>query len=576
MRKSLWCAALIGLGASTASAQLDANLEGSDTLFNIMNRAGTGVMRQLETSGAFAVGDMDYIGLGSSNGQAELQSNFQEIAPMSRFLNASGCNDPLAVDPGCWAVGLDGLAIAADNTEHTTCEVLRYSGTLNVVDQNGDGLVCPSCTGNVYTFTDWRDALRIIYGGQHAHITSGVCGSALPARSPIAEKNCNSDVRRQLVASWSTMFEGGCTDTECTQGLKHAWRRDDASGTTDSFLEILSLPAIASVPFCNGTDSGTIGGSTAGSVSNFANADADPIRRTCENAEQICTGTGANANTNGLVLPVRSQVGDEPYFGITESCANPISVGAFGDVQNTDFPAPTVCLNGGAVIGGTCKLPKREGTGTAPVGFNCMANANNDPPGTTSPATFDARIYNSRPRLPNGLPIAQANNPAVTPARQSPWYRMHQTRVLTGANVPNCRELDASDQIGCFVNASPCSIGFAGVGAVGDASTPDTYPNRKGLGLVSDNNSTVNYPTAAGIQDACSTRYAFTRNLWMCTIDDFANTGSQASVGGGTFLAAQNELRDFITTNKAGMDIAVAGAGFITLPGASLTFTECQ
>jgi ABC-type phosphate transport system substrate-binding protein len=560
MRKSLWCAALLGLSAGTASAQLDANYEGSDTLFNILNRADTGIVRQLEASGAIDVGDLVYIGTGSGNGETELESNFQELAPMSRFLDNAACTHASATDPGCWVIALDGLALAADNTEDTTCDVLRYSGALNVTDQNGDGLDCPGCSGNTYTISDWRDVLRIVYGGQHTHIAGSVCGAAFPARSPIAEKNCNSDVRRQLVSSWSNLFEGGCTDGECAQGLKHAWRRDDASGTTEVFLELLSLPAITATPFCNGPDAGT--------VANNTTADADPIRRTCETNEQICTGAagGPNAGTNGLVLPIKSPVGADPYFGITQNCsATTFSVGAFGDVQVTDFPLPSACPNGAPLLGGTCKQPKREGTGTGPTGFDCMAHANNDPPGTVNAATFDARVYNLRPRQPNGL-LVPTSNPALNAMRASPWYRVHQARVAAGSNISFCREPDASDQIGCLVNAAPCTIGFSGVGAVGDASTPDTYPTRKGLGLRSDNNTVNTFPTAAGIQAACSTRYTLTRNLYVCTLDDFANTGTQNTVQSGEYLAAQQELKDFFLTDEPGLDEAVIGAGFITAP----------
>ena len=74
-----------------------------------------------------------------------------------------------------------------------------------------------------------------------------------PARSPIAEKDCASEVRTTLINTWGNMFQGGCTNSNCTQ-LKHAFRRDDVSGTTDTFLELLALPAITATPFCNGNE----------------------------------------------------------------------------------------------------------------------------------------------------------------------------------------------------------------------------------------------------------------------------------------------------------------------------------
>lgn len=561
MKKISMAALLLGLGSTTVHAQAN-DMRGSDTLYTTMNRAVTGLVPQLEAAGSITPGDINYIGTGSSNGQADIVSGKQELAPMSRFLNTTGC----AASPstaGCWQIGLDGLAVASDNTEDTTCDVLRFTGTLAVTDVNGDGLSCPECTNVTastgdYTFSDWRDVLRIIYGGQHKHIAGSVCDQNLPARSSIADKICGSDVRRTLVNTWSNMFEGGCSDPECSQ-LLHAWRRDDASGTTDTFLELLALPAITATPYCNGPDAGTGGNPT--------NADQDPIRRNCTTNEQLCTGTGANAGTNGLVLPIKSPLDTDPYFSTVDSCsATTFSAGAFGDVQVTTFPPPAACPNGAALIAGTCKLPKKEGTGTAPVGYNCLAHAGNDPPGTVGPATFDARTYNMTPRAANGLPITTA---VATAFRNSPWYRIHSTRVNAGSSSAPCRELDATDDIGCLVEASPCTIGFAGASAVGDAASPDPYPFRKGLGLRQQGGVNPVFPTSAEIQDVCATRYTLTRGLWMCTIDDFANTGTQVA----SFVAAQQQLKSLIM-NTTARDSAITGAGFLTVPGPT-TFTPC-
>jgi len=558
MRKSLLCAALLGLSASSASAQstLDNNMRGSDTLFDVMNQAGVGILRQLEAAGTITPGEIVYSGTGSGNGETDLEANFQEFAPMSRFLDAAACANTMGPDPGCWVIGLDGIAIASDNTEDTTCDVLRYSGIIDVTaDLNGDGT-----TEADYSITNWKDVLRIIYGGQQAPVAASICGSSFPA--PTTGKDCNTDVRRTLVNTWANMFDGACTDSECAAGLKHAWRRDDASGTTAYFLEALSLPLITATPFCNGTDAGT--------ATNLTTADADPIRRTCDANEQICTGVGAQANTNGLVLPIKvpactvGGAAGDPYFANTTSCtATTFSAGPFIDVQVTIIPAPTTCPNGAPLIAGTCKTPKREGTGTGSNNANCMSHAGQDPPGTPSPATFDARVYNLTPRNSTGTAV---NNACVTAMKTSPWYRMHATRANTGGNV-TCRENDATDQIGCLVNASPCTIGFAGAEAVGDAVTPDPLPTRKGLGIRSDNGTVNTFPTNAEIASSnCSTRYTLSRNLYMCTIDDFLNTGSQASVGSGKFLESQTEIKNFFLTNQAGLETAVGASGFVLNP----------
>jgi hypothetical protein len=115
-----------------------------------------------------------------------------------------------------------------------------------------------------------------------------------------------------------------------------------------------------------------------------------------------------------------------------------------------------------------------------------------------------------------------------------------------------------------LINASPCTLGFAGAEAVGDAVSPDPLPTRKGLGLRSDNGTVTTFPTGPEVGgDVCGTRYTLSRNLYMCTLDDFANTGSQATVGAGKFLESQMELKSFFLTNQSGVEAAVSASGFV-------------
>src|SRR5262249_38133225 len=69
-----------------------------------------------------------------------------------------------------------------------------------------------------------------------------------------------------------------------TAGVKHAYRRGDSSGTTDTFLSLLNAPASGTTPFCNGAEK----------------EDKAPIRRMCDQTEQVCEADG----TLGLVLPI--------------------------------------------------------------------------------------------------------------------------------------------------------------------------------------------------------------------------------------------------------------------------------
>src|SRR5690349_2924331 len=214
-------------------------------------------------------------------------------------------------------------------------------------------------SGGTYTFENWRTVLRIIYGGQSdqpaALVNWDPCTSLHPARAAIGTKACNSEVRTTLINSWGNMFAKAdgttCTNGSCT-ALKHAFRRDDVSGTTDTFLELLALPAISTTPFCNGNET----------------QDNDPVRRQCTgngfaNGEQVCKGDNPAAPTTtsqglGVVLPIIVPQANAFPANPNVTCA-PAAFGgsSFGDVT-MPFPPPASCPNGAALKGGTCKWPR--------------------------------------------------------------------------------------------------------------------------------------------------------------------------------------------------------------------------
>lgn len=598
-------AVLLGLSASSASAQV-LSLQGSDTLFDMMNDPSFGVLANCPA----ANGALDYGGGGSSNGETATEGDLQEIAPMSRFLDATACSHvqtPTDLDTeGGWTVALDGLVAltSKDSTSvgspqgahgNGTCDSLRWSGSMAL----------PS--GGNYTFSDWRTVLRIVYAGQHqAQITGhDPCTEAPPSRSPIAQKDCGSEVRRTLVGTWSNLFEGGCANGKCAGGLKHAFRRDDVSGTTDVFLELLALPPIASVPFCNGNET----------------QDNDPIRRQCDgnghtNGEQVCKGANpaSPSATNqglGLVLPVLVPQVDPYASAPNQLCSNAAFGGAaFGDVA---MPfGTTSCPNGAALVAGTCKWPRRSGTASG--NFNCIASANDRPAGT--PNTFDARVYNltlrnSAGQIQNYQRRTSAGGTQNLPMT-SAYYRIHQNRSLSTTTLTNvqdgCSHTNETQQIGCLVEASPCSMGYSGAQAIVDVNEANAASvrlytavdstgrtsDRWGFGLRSPVETAPGvavYPTDANVrlllEDTCTgslalnggreDRYSFARRLWLNTIDGApnssgvgVNTGSQTTAQ----LQAQYELVQCML-NRTIVDNAATGAGFVTLPPGAIPFTSC-
>jgi hypothetical protein len=444
------------------------NFAGSDTLRDV-------TLDVINSCQGGLGGVMNYLGGGSTAGANAMVAGDQQVAPMSRFLKAGAeCGGLSNTGQGC-RVGLDGIGIYADDEVLNHCDTIRYTDVMQVTERNGvAGIQCPSCdTNNVYTFQDWRDVLRVVYAGQTAHIDQPACSDADPPRSALATRDCNSDVRRELLSNWGNIFEGGCTDARCTQ-LRHAFRRDDLSGTTDTFLTLLALPAVTDGngqpqrTFCNGLE----------------NEDLDPIRRACDTNEQVCANlpfanraadpSGGNPPGHasdpgssgiadlGVVLPISLPTDATKQYD-NRFCT---SVALGGTFKLAPMPAALSleaqrCPDGNARSAGKCRWPVHFQDGK----FNCIARTRNRPGGITFP-NFDGRAYNLIPRDPLTGVILQ-NNLAGT--RDPRWgggghYRLQQTLALTGGVGP-CAQPSATDQIGCLVHASPCSVGFAGLQA---------------------------------------------------------------------------------------------------------------
>ena len=180
---------------------------------------------------------------------------------------------------------------------------------------NADGLVCPGCDGlNNYAPTAWTnpagltfdtavDILRVLYYGVHHDGT----------------RNCGSDVRRTLARDIKNLYQSpaSCTNATCaaatiaangvhTGGLRHMWRRDDGSGTTDVFNTLIGG---ATNQFCNACPTGATCTFPAAQGTDFL--DNDAIRVRCNGngrttGDQVCgnAATPANLGNLGLVTVV--------------------------------------------------------------------------------------------------------------------------------------------------------------------------------------------------------------------------------------------------------------------------------
>jgi cysteine-rich repeat protein len=446
------------------------------------------------------------------------------------------------------------------------------------------------------------------------------------------------------------------SDGNC-QGLRHAYRRDDLSGTTDTFLSLIGVTGVGTLAapaktFCNGIE----------------NEDLDPIRRDCgqgnssgldpdsvcstipmrnrnlpfdaasgnpsgagtanvslavTSATQLfqpktacaavadCTAAGAPTSATcvsgfcqvpsvsdlGLVLavsPIPAQVNDalrstadnpvvltvcaansgtaskvgayctsdancsvSPDAVVAGSCApdNPqydqtactaAAIGS-GRVSLAQMPFAAItnsqrCPSGAPRSGNKCPWPTRAANLTNGTGnwWNCKTKRTNRLTGAAAPwQNYDARAYNWVPRHPQTgellLPDTTAGTGGVKDARFTGGgtARIHMQLPKTAlAGHPACTRSDATDQIGCLVEADPCSIGYGGLQASDADNTVAGMNAALLLGKVDGSGEVVSSTDRIqDLVDSCGAglegRYPLARILWLN-----ASKGYNASGGG--------------------------------------------
>lgn len=655
MRSTIAMATFAALAAGTAGVSaLDTipNMAGSDTLKNMTQDV-------LIECGANCAG-LTYIGTGSGAGQNNLKAGVQSVAPMSRALNTGVCDVTNRSKAEGIVVALDGVNIVGQET--------------NVCNSSAQGLQFDPAVNN-----SWRDVLRSIYAGMPA-------GSST---DPLV-RDCNGAARRALIANWNDIFRGDCNnctdsnpDTAVTEpGLRHAFRRDEESGTTDVFLGLLSLGTIsftqnapagypataakafrqlANSPFCNvhrpndtylavtvppnataaqiaaGTakvippafNVGAVPAGQPGGFDHDSNAatpaqlrslisdplddfgddvsfpemqDQDPVRRKCvgdnfdtlvgqtKPNEQVCSADGQL----GVVLAI-----NPPPIGNAQAYpATPCDLGAyeFGPGVVNAFAAGVRCPNGDEPLGAPaqCRLPIDtngkfnclNGGGTwISVGGNLAFAANGAPAvidgdtvgETMGRSNIDGRVYNHVLRdaagnpvkitRPNPFALGNINTPLI-----GSFYRIHTTRsLLASAGTKTCQRDDATEQVGCLVQASPCSLGFAG----GDAVTqnPGGTVGLRVNGVLPDTTSIQNLVTAAGPV------YPFARKLYVNTLRGFENpitpfTGTDAETDLVRSFVTESVPADATHVGSQFGGSLPASFGFIALPGTAGPFCE--
>ncbi|HYQ03169.1 MAG TPA: hypothetical protein VER96_31060 [Polyangiaceae bacterium] len=661
MRSSIAMATFMALAAGTVGAgALDKvpNMVGSDTLKNL-------TLQVLSNCTALhTLGDpIGYDGTGSGAGENALKivsaASTQLIAPMSRPMNANICTGPTAVQRAGaegMVVALDGVAIVGSSA-NLGSEGIDYPG--NAKDPSNQ----------------WRTVLRLVYTGMD-----------IAAGTNVFARDCNSAARQNIVNNWDNVFHG--TASQCTDshpsvpgtgangydqsnsiiepGIRHAFRRDDESGTTDVFLGQLSMSGInfaqgaptgattaqaavyrglAGSPFCNNKRpdddwqpvsldaNGTLGlnasqipemsnvgvpasagtglgfttqlkGSTnAKNLSPYLNeyTDQDPIRRKC-------VGRGNNANANlpfeqvcsadgnlGVVLPIAVPAELTVAQTYPTLACEPAKGFFFGPALLRPTGAPVRCPNGDASQDSKCLLPVRtDASQPNGVAFDCINPPNNVPQAifdkdgngsvfTDSPATdgrpdVDGRVYNLILRAPNGdIRTAKRPDPSRLGVIDTPvagaFYRIHTTRSLllppNQATQTCATQNDSTDQIGCLTLASPCSIGYAGRGAVS---------NNPGAAAALVNGIENSVPNIKALVLG-GTTYPLARKLYLNTLQGFdILNGSDATVAGSD--AEEEMAKCYATLPFNGtINVESSSLGFVKLPpatGASAEKPLCE
>ena len=483
MKKTMLIATFLAVGAGSAGVSA-LDLKGSDTLKEFT----LSVINAAVCPGATS---LVYLGGGSGAGETAMSTSpiTQSVAPMSRFLQIGGATPNLAEGV---AYAADGITISASKT-HAACDANAATGT-GCAAQAGGLRQSGTLNGGAYTLgttavAGWRDVLRLVYFG-----LENTTGSNPSPTAATPLRNCSSAVRADLVNNYGNLFQdAACGTGGCTQ-LTHAWRRDNLSGTTDVFRELVLAKAY---PFCsnrfavdaNNSSTVTYPTVTSAGAPLFDDAyqDFDTIRRPCAGgltgqggflpaptnggtvqppfpaaaAEQVCGPKG----TLGLVLPVRAPVGAAGTIGLADAFpTKPCLRGTF------NFgPAPklsgsstrdTLCPNGdvpfgnsaadynpvtGQVVGssGLCLVPS-----AADGDSQCINGRNNlpavvDPPIPSLVAT-DGRVYNLHMYGPGSTPtykvdIEVGKAPGSLGDRQivGDFARIHSTRTMS-ATGPTC------------------------------------------------------------------------------------------------------------------------------------------
>ncbi|MGD0678685.1 MAG: hypothetical protein ABSC94_25025 [Polyangiaceae bacterium] len=241
-----------------------------------------------------------------------------------------------------------------------------------------------------------------------------------------------------------------------------------------------------------------------------------------------------NQGSLGLLVPVitNSNIGNQPGAGqyATATCGGATFVNAPSfKVTGQRAAVYGACPNGDQPSAGVCSVPA-DITETPP-NPNCLATGSTvNPPsilssqglsgGGPSPSNVDQRVFNKFIWQNTGTAAAPSWSYALDDSGRpmtGAYARIHTTQTMNNGSVgPGCAYQDSDSQLGCLVQASPCSLAYAG-----RDSTAIAGP----AGLV-----TVQSLKIKGRPDAVACiqtfQYPYSRKLYLDSVVGFLNASA--------------------------------------------------
>jgi hypothetical protein len=281
MRTSLVVSTLVlsasGIGAGATFATQ--SYQGSVTLAQLTNAAISG--NQIGTtgvSGSGLGGSNDYTAIcpGVDDSIMAAASPGQWTEPMTKMMSTPTCTSLIGANHASGIViGLDAVDVFSSTFSGATagCSTRDTTGTNGLGLAYNTTLSYTDLQGNAKTlnFKNWTDVLALLYGGLDK---STVTGSGATQQG---YSDCGSPQRRALVANWANLFEAkgtcstnpssACTTASYKSGpstitfggqLRHAFRRDDESGSSDLFATLIGLGTLYAANSTTGDTAGKV------------------------------------------------------------------------------------------------------------------------------------------------------------------------------------------------------------------------------------------------------------------------------------------------------------------------------